>query len=112
MLKPYIVEKGVQRFIGRSVRLGGTRPTGEDIGLLYDDMDAIFTRVVHPVDDRFYGITINFANSTANSRRTYWLCKQVGSLWQDGSSGRWELMESDMESLVLPASRWLYSGAL
>lgn len=44
MLQPYIVEKGVQKFIGRSAKLGGTNPTGEDIGLLYGNMQTIFVK--------------------------------------------------------------------
>ena len=68
MLQPYIVEKGVQKFIGRSAKIGGTNPTGEDVGFLYSNMQNIFSKINRPMNDRFYGITINFVNSTDNSR--------------------------------------------
>ena len=108
MLQPYIVEKGVQKFIGRSAKLGGTNPTGEDIGLLYDNMQNIFCKISRPMNDRFYGITINFANSTNNSRKDYWLCKEVETLWKDDMPGEFEALGDDMETLILPATRWLY----
>lgn len=108
VLKPYIIEKGVLKFIGRSAKMGGSKPTGEDIGMLYDDMAKIFQHAPNQVDEKFYGITINFANSTENSRREYWLCKEVKNLWHENKTGDWERLCDDMESLILPASRWLY----
>lgn len=108
MLDPYIVEKGVQRFVGQSAKLGGSRPTGEDIGLLYDHIRDIFGKIGHPVDDKFYGITINFVNSTDTSRKDYWLCKEVASLWKEEASCEFAALGEDMETLILPATRWLY----
>ena len=60
------------------------------------------------MDGKFYGITINFANSTDYSRKDYWLCKEVPTLWDAHKTGAWEPMGDDMESLILPATRWLY----
>lgn len=108
MLQPYIVEKGVQKFVGRSVKIGGSKSTGEDIGLLYDNMQDIFSKISRPMNDRFYGITINFVNSTNNSRKDYWLCKEVETLWKDNISCEFEALGDNMETLILPATRWLY----
>lgn len=108
MLQPYIVEKGVQKFIGRSAKIGGTNPTGEDVGLLYGNMQNIFSKINRPMNDRFYGITINFVNSTDNSRKDYWLCKEIETLWKDDMPGEFEALGDDMETLILPATRWLY----
>ncbi|HBL84676.1 MAG: hypothetical protein A2Y17_11120 [Clostridiales bacterium GWF2_38_85] len=108
MLKPYIVEKGVMRFVGRSAKMGGTKPTGEDIGSLFQNRSEIFEKVPNPVDDKFYGITINFCNSSKDSRQDYWLCKEVTCFWSGGETGKIERLKTDMETLVLPATRWLY----
>ena len=108
MLKPYIVEKGVMRFVGRSAKMGGTKPTGEDIGILYEHMSEIFERIQSPVDGKFYGITINFAGSGKNSRQDYWLCKEVSTFWEDSEAKKRYTLGEDMETLTLPATRWLY----
>ena len=52
------------------------------------------------MDGKFYGITINFANSTDYSRKDYWLCKEVPTLWDAHKTGAWEPMGDDMESLI------------
>jgi len=108
MLKPYIVEKGVMRFIGRSAKMGGSKPTGEDIGTLYENMGEIFERIPNSFDEKFYGITINFACSSDESRKDYWLCKEVKSFWKENEANSREQLKTDMETLVLPATRWLY----
>ena len=108
MLKPYIVKKDIIRFVGKSIKIDNVDLIGESIGSLFGQMKEIFCKVHSQIDDKFYGITVNFANGTENSCRSYWLCKEVESLWHNNEIGNWERMESAMETLVLPATRWLY----
>ncbi len=99
MLKPYIVEKPTLRLVGRSVK------SEAEIGSLFDQMYDIFENIDHPVDDRFYGISMNFVNSSPDSAKTYWLCKEVKRLIDQ--NGDWIRLKSGMEALIIPASRWL-----
>ena len=92
MLKPYIVEKGVMRFVGRSA-------TMDNIGSLYEHMNEIFERVPNPVDSKFYGIVVN---------DDYWLCKEVGTYWEDSEKQIRHKLGADMQTLTIPATRWLY----
>ncbi len=100
MLNPYIVEKPILRFIGRSVK------TEAEIGTLFLQMDEIFSRIEHPASEIFYGISQNFVNGSPDSTKTYWLCKEVPTL--QGPDGTWTRLQAAMEALVLPATRWLY----
>lgn len=108
MLKPYIVKKDVLRFVGRCSRIEKSSHVGEGIGLLYEQMNDIFSKIKTSVDEKFYGITVNFANGTENSFRSYWLCKEVDCLWHNNEVGDWERLETAMETLILPATRWVY----
>ncbi len=100
MLNPYIVEKGCLRFIGRSVK------SEKEIGSLFDRMNDVFSGVEDPIDEKFYGISVNFVNGSADSLRAYWLCKEVTSL--KGTDGAWKKLKAGTEALVIPPTRWLY----
>lgn len=118
MLKPYIVEKGVLRFVGRCSKEGGVNPSpteGTDKWLESDE--EVFKKIPNTVDDKYYGISINFANGGDGSRRDYWSCKEVSSYFHkdgiysknsEGNWGGWEKLGANMETLTLPATRWLY----
>ncbi len=100
MLNPYIVERGCLRFVGRCVK------SENEIGTLFDRMKEIFSGIEEPVDEKFYGISINFVNGSADSIRTYWLCKEVDSLKE--TNGEWRKLQAGTEALILPSTRWLY----
>lgn len=100
MLSPYIVEKGCLRFVGRCVK------SENEIGTLFGQMEDIFSCVEEPLDEKFYGISVNFVNGSEDSIRTYWLCKEVVSL--KGADGEWRRLKSGTETLILPPTRWLY----
>lgn len=108
MIKPYIVKKDVLKFMGKCNRIEKSENVGEAIGSLFEQMGEIFGRIKNPIDEKFYGITVNFANASKNSIRSYWLCKEVESLWHDHETGKWESLETGMETLLLPAARWVY----
>jgi len=116
MLKPYIVEKGVLRFVGRCLKEGGIKQAGEDFDL-WGHIDKMQGKIPNLVDGKRYGVSINFANSGDGSRRDYWLCKEVSSYFSkngifsknsEGNWGGWEKLGADLETLTLPATRWLY----
>ncbi len=100
MLKPYIVEKECIRFVGRCVK------SENEIGKLFDKMNEIFSSVEQSVDEKFYGISANFVNGSENSTRTYWLCKEVSSFKR--TNGEWIKLKSNMDTLIIPPTRWLY----
>jgi len=111
MLKPYIVEKGVLRFVGKSVRGNGNE------GKLWEEKDEILKKVSDPVDDKYYGISINYCIDGDPHPTTYWLCKEVDSFWDkngvysktsEGNWGGWKNLQAGMETITLPATRWLY----
>jgi len=104
MLKPYIVERGVIRVIGKSVCFGGSRPKTGDIGDLFADMDGILRRIPNRADRLFLGISINHWNSMESGnagpkRMAYMLGAEVRSL---------ETYPFDHECRMIPASRWAY----
>ncbi len=100
MLHPYIIEKSILRFVGRSVRGESEIPT------LFGQMDETFSRIENPIGEAFCGISQNFANGSPDSTRTYWLCKEVSTL--QNPDGTWIRLQTGMEALVLPATRWLH----
>lgn len=109
MLQPYIVDRGVLRLVGRSA--GARDDAGMDRGIagLYEHMDEIFAKIPEPSDRFFYGVSCNFDGGGDRSRRTYWLCKAVETYWQpDAAEDEWHTLAEDMETLTLPATRWLY----
>lgn len=108
MLKPHVVERDVIRLCGRCAKIDKDNSMGEGIGSLFAQMDEIFSKVKNPVDDKFYGVSLNFCNSGKNSRMDYWLCKEVKNFWHKNEIGNWEELEEGMETLTLPATRWLY----
>lgn len=108
MLKPYIVKKDVLRFMGKCNRIEKSDDVGQGISSLFEQIDEIFSKIKTPIDEKFYGITVNFANGTENSFRSYWLCKEVESLWHNNEVGKWERLDNSMETLILPATRWVY----
>ena len=73
MIKPYIVKKDVLKFMGKCNRIEKSENVGEAIGSLFEQMGEIFGRIKNPIDEKFYGITVNFANASKNSIRSYWL---------------------------------------
>jgi predicted transcriptional regulator YdeE len=100
MLKPYIVEKGLIRIIGKSVWFGGNRPNTGEIGDLFSDMSGIIDCIPNRIDEpRFLGISINHWNSGGKARMSYMLGAEVSSL---------ETYPFDHECKVIPASRWVY----
>jgi len=122
MLKPYIVEKGVLRFVGRCLKEGGVKHTGEDFDL-WGYMEKMVDKIPNLVDDKYhYAVSINFCNcgygdNGSTSRRDYWLCKEVSSYFNkngiyskdsEGNWGGWDQLQVEMETLTLPATRWLY----
>ena len=117
MLKPYIVEKDVLRFVGRAIKEGGVKKSGEDFDL-WAHMEKMGNKIPNLADDKYYyAVSVNFANSGEGSRRDYWLCKEVSSYWHkdgiyskhsEGNWGGWENLGAEFETLTLPATRWLY----
>ena len=104
MLKPYIIEKGLIRVIGKSVSFGGSRAKTGEIGDLFQKFDEIINCIPNRVDDRFFGISINFWNDvkdeTGNEgRRSYMLGAEVSTL---------VVFPFDHECRIIPASRWVY----
>jgi len=117
MLKPYIVERGVMRLVGRCLKEGGVKQNWEDFDL-WGHMDKMADKIPNLVDDKYhYAVSINFANAGDGSRRDYWLCKEVSSYFNkngifsknsEGNWGGWDNLGADLETLTLPATRWLY----
>lgn len=105
-MRPYIVEKECLRFVGKCVKSENEDAVQEMIGSLFDQMNEIFANVEEPADEKFYGISANYVNGSADSIKTYWLCKEVRSLKK--ADGEWTKLKSGMETLVIPATRWLY----
>ncbi len=106
MLQPYVVEKEDIRFVGRCVKSESENTMQDKISTLFTQMNDIFSHIENPVDEKFYGISANFVNGSADSVRTYWLCKEVHSL--KSADGTWLKLQSGMETLVIPAGKWLY----
>jgi len=104
MLKPYIVEKGIIRIIGKSVSFGGSRPKTGEIGDLWKEFDAIIKCIPNRINDQFMGISINFWNNAKdengkNGRQSYMVGAEVSSLFE---------FPFDHECRIIPASRWVY----
>ncbi|MCL2433068.1 MAG: GyrI-like domain-containing protein [Clostridia bacterium] len=100
MLKPYIVEKGIMRIMGKSVSFGGSRPKTSEIGDLFGDRRNILGSIPNRVDERFLGISINFWNNDGEKKRhSYMLGAEVSSLAE---------YPLDHECRMIPASRWVY----
>lgn len=100
MLKPYIVEKGIIRVIGKSVSFGGSRPKTGEIGDLFSDMLGILNCIPNRIDERFLGISINFWNSgNEEKRHSYMLGAEVSSLVE---------YPFDHECRLIPATHWVY----
>ena len=55
MLKPYIVEKGIIRIIGKSVSFGGDRAKTGEIGDLFANRKEILDCILNRPDEYFYG---------------------------------------------------------
>ena len=100
MLKPYIVQKDAIRVIGKSASFGGdTAQTGQ-IGDLFAQMDSILGSIPNRVDDKFFGISIDFWHRNREGGRvSYMLGAEVSTLNQ---------LPHALESRIIPASRWLY----
>lgn len=100
MLKPYIVEKGIMRIIGKSVSFGGGRPKTGEIGDLFNSMNEILDCIPNRIDEKFLGISINFwNNNNEKNRHSYMLGAEVSSLVE---------YPLDHECRTIPASRWVY----
>ena len=68
MLKPYIIEKGNIRIIGKSVSFGGSREKTGEIGDLFEKMEEILKCIPNRIDERFFGISINFWNDVKRQK--------------------------------------------
>lgn len=98
MLKPYIVEKDIIRIIGKRVSFMGD-DVGK-IGMLWEEMDQILKAIPNRVDQNFFGISLDFWHAD----REKGLCSyMIGAEVSDLTD-----LPDDMESLAVPASRWLY----
>jgi predicted transcriptional regulator YdeE len=104
MLKPYIIESGIIRIIGKSVSFGGSRAKTGEIGDLWEKMDDILNCIPNRVDNRFLGVSINFWNYAKDEkgndgRHSYMLGAEVNSL---------AVYPFDHECRLIPATRWVY----
>jgi len=101
MLKPYIGERGLFRLVGKRVTLGGSSPSKEEIGDLWENYDKITGQIHNTADEKVYGVSLEFyhADREEGARQAYMLAKEVSKV---------EHLGWDQESLIIPASRWLY----
>ena len=104
MLQPYIVERGVIRLIGRRNQFGGNLPQEENIGPLFDSLEDFLAGIPNRVDQRFYGISIDYwqghrAEDGREGLRSYMVAAEVRTLTD---------LPFALESRVVPATRWLY----
>lgn len=98
MLKPYIVEKDTLRIIGKRASFYGD-DMGK-IGKLWEEAEHILTTIPNRVDNQFLGISIDYWHSN----REKGLCSyMIGAGVSDLT-----VLPDDMESMVIPATRWLY----
>lgn len=98
MLQPYIVEKDVIRIIGKRASFMGDDMA--KIGKLWEEMDSVLSRIPNRANEQFLGISLDYWHSGRdNGMISYMLGAEVTDMTE---------LPADMESLVIPATRWLY----
>jgi hypothetical protein len=82
--------------------IGGSKPETGEISTLFREMDSILNNIPHRIDNRFLGISVDFWHMKKNEKgqeglHSYMLGAEVTTLFE---------LPFDMESRIIPASRW------
>ncbi|MCL2603494.1 MAG: helix-turn-helix domain-containing protein [Defluviitaleaceae bacterium] len=102
MLQPYIVERDTFLLVGRRITLGGSNPSKEDIGWLWQNSGKIHDEINNKVGGGCIGVSLDFQYDLErgkDARHAYMVAAEVSKV---------EMMAFDHESLAVPASQWVY----
>ncbi|MDR2957390.1 MAG: hypothetical protein LBU61_04305 [Coriobacteriales bacterium] len=102
MLEPYIIKRDTFLLVGQRVTLGGSNPSAEGIDWLWENSERIWNDIQNKAENQLYGVSLDFQygfERGEDARHAYLLAAEVTKV---------ERMAFDHESLVVPASEWLY----
>ena len=101
MLQPYIVNRETFLMVGQRVTLGGSTPSKEGIGWLWENAEKTWNEIHNKIGGGV-GVSLDFKYGLERgeeARRAYLFASEVTKV---------EKMAFDHESLVVPASQWAY----